>query len=319
MRKFYPAIRPYTTHSLDVGDGHTLYVEESGTPEGIPVLFVHGGPGGGCSERDRRFFDPEKYRIILFDQRGAGRSTPHASLEANTTPDLIADMESIRITLKVDQWLLFGGSWGSTLSLLYAQTHTERVLGLVLRGIFLCRQQDVQWFYQSGANRVFPDYWQDFIALIPEHESSDMLIAYHRRLVGDNELTRMAAAKAWSLWEARCATLNPNAHVVSQFNNPHVALAMARIEAHYFVNDAFIDADQICRDASKLAGLPVVMVHGRYDMICPVEQAYTLHRALPDAELDIIRDAGHASSEACTLDALIRATDRLADQLREAL
>ena len=319
MRQFYPAIRPYTTHSLDVGDGHTLYVEESGTPEGIPVLFVHGGPGGGCSERDRRFFDPEKYRIILFDQRGAGRSTPHASLEANTTPDLIADMESIRITLKVDQWLLFGGSWGSTLSLLYAQNHTERVLGLVLRGIFLCRQQDVQWFYQSGANRVFPDYWQDFIALIPEHERSDMLIAYHRRLVGDNELTRMAAAKAWSLWEARCATLNPNAHVVSQFNNPHVALAMARIEAHYFVNDAFIDADQICRDASKLAGLPVVMVHGRYDMICPVEQAYTLHRALPDAELDIIRDAGHASSEACTLDALIRATDRLADQLREAL
>lgn len=317
MRQFYPAIRPYATHLVEVSGGHTLYVEECGIPDGIPVVFVHGGPGAGCSERDRRFFDPEIYRIILFDQRGAGRSQPHASLEQNTTQDLIADMEIIRSTLAVEEWLLFGGSWGSTLSLLYAQSHTERVSGLILRGIFLCRRQDVEWFYQSGANRIFPDYWQDFTAMIPECERDNMLRAYHRRLVGDNELTRMGAAKAWSLWEARCATLDPSPNVVAHFGDPHVALAMARIEAHYFMNDAFIEPNQICLNADRLSGLPVVIVHGRYDVVCPVEQAQALHRALPDAELSIIRDAGHASSEAGILDALIRATDKLADQLAE--
>ena len=319
MRQLYPAIRPYATHTLEVSGGHTLYVEECGIPEGIPVLFVHGGPGAGCSERDRRFFDPEKYRIILFDQRGAGRSKPHAGLIANTTADLIADMEMIRETLKVEKWLLFGGSWGSTLSLLYAQVHTARVLGLVLRGIFLCRKRDVDWFYQSGASRLFPDYWQDFRALIPEQEQGDMLRAYHRLLVGDNELTRMGAAKAWSLWEARCATLDPSAYVISHFGSPHIALAMARIEAHFFVHDAFIEEDQICREAHKLTGLPITIVHGRYDVICPVDQAYALHRALPGSELDIIRDAGHASSEGGTMDVLIRTTDAMADQFAETL
>jgi proline iminopeptidase len=315
MRQFYPAIRPYASHRVDVAGGHALYVEECGIPEGVPVLFVHGGPGAGCSEQDRRFFDPEKYRIILFDQRGAGRSRPHADLNDNTTAHLLADMETLREKLGVERWLLFGGSWGSTLSLLYAQAHPERVLGLVLRGIFLCRKTDIDWFYRYGASCIFPDYWQDFIGQIPAEEHQDLLHAYHRRLTGDNDITRMAAAKAWASWEARCATHEPNGHVVARFGSPQVALAMARIAAHYFVNDAFIAADQICRDAHRLANIPTVIVHGRYDVVCPVDQAFTLQQALPHAELDIIRDAGHASSEPGTLDALIRATDRFAGEL----
>ena len=315
MRQFYPAIRPYASHRVDVAGRHALYVEECGIPEGIPVLFVHGGPGAGCSEQDRRFFDPEKYRIVLFDQRGAGRSRPHADLNDNTTAHLLADMETLREKLGVERWLLFGGSWGSTLSLLYAQAHPERVLGLVLRGIFLCRKTDIDWFYQYGASCIFPDYWQDFIGQILPEERHDLLRAYHRRLTGDNDITRMAAAKAWALWEARCATHEPNGHVVARFGSPQVALAMARIEAHYFVNDAFITENQIFRDAHRLAGIPMVIVHGRYDVVCPVEQAFTLQQALPHAELDIIRDAGHASSEPGTLDALVRATDRFASEL----
>lgn len=315
MRPFYPAIRPYASHRVDVGDGHSLYVEECGVQEGVPVLFVHGGPGAGCSEQDRRFFDPEKYRIILLDQRGAGRSRPHAELAANTTHHLIADLERIRDHLQVERWLLFGGSWGSTLSLLYAQAFPERILGLVLRGIFLCRKADIDWFYRQGASCIFPDYWQDFVAQIPTDERDDLLHAYHRRLTGDNEITRMAAAKAWSLWEARCATHDPSPQVVARFGSPQVALAMARIEAHYFVNDAFIREDQIRDEAHRLAIIPTVIVHGRYDVVCPVDQAFALHEVLPHAELEIIRDAGHASSEPGTLDALIRATDRFAREL----
>ena len=315
MRQLYPAIRPYASQRLDVGGGHVLYVEECGTPEGIPVLFVHGGPGAGCSEQDRRFFDPERYRIILFDQRGAGRSRPHAELTENTTAHLIADIEQIRTRLGVERWLLFGGSWGSTLGLLYAQAHPERVLGLVLRGIFLCRKTDIDWFYRYGASCVFPDYWQDLIAPIPEPERGDLVEAYHRRLTGDNEITRMAAAKAWSLWEARCATHDPSPQVVARFGSPPVALAMARIEAHYFVNAAFIAENQICAQAERLADIPLRIVHGRYDLVCPIDQAAALRQALPHAELEIIRDAGHASSEPGTLDALIRATDRFAREL----
>ena len=315
MRQLYPAIRPYASQRLEVGGGHALHVEECGTPEGVPVLFVHGGPGAGCSEQDRRFFDPERYRIILFDQRGAGRSRPHAELADNTTAHLIADMERIRSQLGVERWLLFGGSWGSTLSLLYAEAFPERVLGLVLRGIFLCRKSDIDWFYRYGASCIFPDHWQDFVAQIPDDERADLLGAYHRRLTGDNEITRMAAAKAWSLWEARCATHDPNPQVVARFGSPQVALAMARIEAHYFVHGGFIGENQICAEAVRLAAIPTVIVHGRYDLICPVEQALALQRALPHAELEVIRDAGHASSEPGTLDALIRATDRFARQL----
>lgn len=315
MRQFYPAIRPYASQRLDVGDGHQLHVEECGVPDGIPVLFVHGGPGAGCSEQDRRFFDPEKYRVILVDQRGAGRSRPHAELAANTTTHLLADLEHVRQHLQVERWLLFGGSWGSTLSLLYAERFPERVLGMVLRGIFLCRQADINWFYHQGANYIFPDYWQDFVGQIPPEERGNLLQAYHRRLTGDNEIIRMAAAKAWAQWEARCATHEPSPPVVARFGSPQVALAMARIEAHYFVHDAFIDEDQIRADAHRLADIPTVIVHGRYDIVCPVDQAFALHRALPHAKLEIIRDAGHASSEPGTLDALIRATDRFARQL----
>ena len=315
MRSAYPPIKSYAKHSIDVDGGHTLFVEECGSPNGIPVLFVHGGPGAGLSRRDREFFNPEKYRIILFDQRGSGRSTPHASLEENTTQHLIADIEKIREHMKVDQWMLFGGSWGSTLSLLYAQALPERVSGLVLRGIFLCRQKDIQWFYQFGASEIFPDHWREFREHIPVSERSDFLQAYYRRLVGKNELEQMSAAKIWSAWEARCATLNPNSEVVSRFIKPHTALSLARIEAHYFVNQCFIAENQIIDQADRLAGIPGVIVHGRYDMVCPVEQAFTLYDAWPDASLEIIRDAGHASSEPGIVDALVKATDEFAQQL----
>ncbi|MCV6604005.1 MAG: prolyl aminopeptidase [Porticoccaceae bacterium] len=315
MRGFYPNIKPYKSHSLAVQSPHELYVEECGSPDGIPVLFVHGGPGGGCSKQDRSFFDPEKYRIILFDQRGCGRSAPHASLQDNSSQALVEDMEVIRHKLGVDKWLLFGGSWGSTLSLLYAQAHPKRVSGLILRGIFLCRQRDINWFYQAGADHVFPDYWRDYQAPIPEVERGDMVAAYYRRLTGDNELERMSAAKAWSIWEGRCATLHPNPKVVEHLGSPHVALAMARVECHYFYNKAFLEDNQLLDNANKLKGIPGIIVHGRYDMVCPVDQAFALHRAWPEARLEIIRDAGHAASEPGTLDALVKATDEMANKL----
>lgn len=316
MQTFYPEIKPYQRHQIAVESPHEIYVDESGNPEGIPVLFVHGGPGAGCGKYDRRFFDPEVYRIILFDQRGCGRSRPHAELEANTTQKLIEDMEVIRTRLNIDQWVLFGGSWGSTLSLVYAQTHPERILGLILRGIFLCRSQDFHWFYQDGASHVFPDYWEDFIHPIPADERGDLMAAYHRYLTADNEIQRMAAAKAWSLWEGRCATLRPCQEVVDSFSDPHRALSLACIEAHYFVNHAFLAEDQILRDAHRLKGIPGVIVHGRYDMVCPIDNAFALQQAWPEAELQIIREAGHASREVGIVDALIRATDALAKQLR---
>ncbi|WP_461480576.1 prolyl aminopeptidase [Porticoccus sp.] len=317
MRTFYPRIKPYASHWLAVDALHKLYIEEVGNPDGIPVLFVHGGPGGGCTENDRRFFDPEKYRIILFDQRGSGRSKPHAELRHNSTPELVADMEKIRALLKVEQWVLFGGSWGSTLSLVYAQSHPGRVLGIILRGVFLCRQQDIDWFYQDGASHVYPDYWQDFVLPIPAAERGDMLAAYHRRLTGNNEIERMAAAKAWSIWEGRCASLHPNQELVEYLGSPHTALAMARIEAHYFAHGAFLEENEIIANVERLRGIPAVIVHGRYDMVCPVDQAFALSRAWPEARLEVIRDAGHASSEPATLAALVDATDSLAKTLQD--
>jgi proline iminopeptidase len=316
MRTFYPEIKPYQRHRIAVEAPHELYVDESGNPDGIPVLFVHGGPGAGCGKYDRRFFDPEIYRIVLFDQRGAGRSTPHAELQANTTPKLVEDIETIRLTLGIEQWVLFGGSWGSTLSLVYAQTYPERVLGLILRGIFLCRPQDLNWFYQDGASHIFPDYWEDFIHPIPQEERHDLMGAYYRYLTGDNEIQQMATAKAWSLWEGRCATLRPSQEVVDSFSDPHRALSLARIEAHYFVNRAFLADDQILRNADKLDGIPGVIVHGRYDMVCPLDNAFALHNVWPDSQLHIIREAGHASRELGIVDALIRATDEMAQRLR---
>lgn len=315
MHPLYPSIKPYQTLNLPVDDTHTLYVEESGDYDGIPILFVHGGPGAGCSTEDRRFFDPEKYRIILFDQRGSGRSTPHAELENNTTQDLIDDIERIRQHLKIDQWALFGGSWGSTLSLLYAQQHSSRVLGMILRGIFLCRQQDIDWFYQYGASLVFPDYWKEFEELIPHKQRHNMVEAYYSMLTGDNELAKMNAAKHWSLWEGRCATLRPNPDVVETFSNLHLALSLARIEAHFFVNNSFIAENQILDNMEALAGIPGTIVHGRYDMVCPLDNAVALHQAWPDAELHIIREAGHASRDPGIVDALVRATDEMAIEL----
>ncbi|QKT03192.1 prolyl aminopeptidase [Ectothiorhodospiraceae bacterium 2226] len=312
MRQLYPEIVPYVQHTLAVEPPHELHVEESGNPHGIPVLFVHGGPGAGCEPYHRRFFDPERYRIVLFDQRGCGRSTPHAELAGNTSQALVADMERIRTHLGIDRWVLFGGSWGSTLSLLYAQTHPERVRALVLRGIFLCRPREIDWFYQDGASRIFPDAWEDFIAPIPEGEREALVPAYHRRLTSDNELARMQAAKAWSHWEGATSTLRGSRAVQDHFDKPYTALSLARIECHYFLNDSFLAPDQLLRDALRLADIPGVIVQGRYDVVCPMESAWALHKAWPRAELVVVPDAGHSASEPGIVDVLVRATDRFA-------
>ena len=315
MRTLYPPIEPYVRHTLKVDAPHVLYVEESGNPSGIPVLFVHGGPGGGCERWHRQFFDPERYRIILFDQRGCGRSTPHASLERNTTQALLGDMERIRERLGIDRWMLFGGSWGSTLGLLYAQAFTDRVQALVLRGIFLCRAQDINWFYQQGTSRLFPDAWNEFIAPVPQSRRDNMVQAYHELLTGDDEVRRLAAARAWSVWEGTTSTLNRKPSLVQHFADSHIALSMARIECHYFVHDAFIRPNQILEDASRLGGIPGLIVHGRYDVVCPVDQAFALHKAWPEAELQIIPASGHSAGEPAIADALLAATDYFADQL----
>ena len=317
MHPLFPEIHPDNTHKLKVDDIHELYVEECGNLRGVPVLFVHGGPGAGCEEYHRRFFDPTIYRIILFDQRGSGRSTPHASLEHNTTQDLVADMEMIREFFGIDKWVLFGGSWGSTLSLIYAETHPDRVAGMILRGIFLCRPKEIQWFYQDGASRLFPDYWQDYIHPIPEEERGDLLHAHHKRLIGDDEVARMASAKAWSLWEGRTANLTPKNEVVDFFGSPHVALALARIEAHYFVNNCFLEPDQIVRDAERLKDIPGYIIHGRYDVICPVENAYELAQVWPMAQLEIVPKAGHSASEPGNIDALVQATIGMVSRIQD--
>lgn len=315
MRGFYPEIQPYVRHTLAVDDVHQLYIEESGNAQGIPVVFLHGGPGAGCEPFQRRFFDPQRYRIVLFDQRGCGKSTPHAELAGNTTQHLVADIERIREHLGIDRWLVFGGSWGSTLGLAYAQAHPERVLGLVLRGIFLCRPRDIRWFYQDGASFIFPDHWQDYLAPIPPAERGDMVAAYYARLTGADEVTRMAAAKTWSLWEGRTATLLPRQSVIDHFGNPFTALSLARIECHYFVHDSFLAPNQLLDQAARLVDIAGVIVHGRYDVVCPVEQAFALHAAWPTARLEIIADAGHSATEPGIVDALVRATDEFAERL----
>lgn len=315
MRDLYPKIQPYVTHTLAVEDPHRLHVEECGNPSGIPVVFVHGGPGAGTTPTQRSFFNPERYRIVLFDQRGCGKSTPHATLENNTTQALVADMEQIRHHLGIEQWLLFGGSWGSTLSLVYAQTHPERCLGLILRGIFLCRPEEIRWFYQDGANHVFPDYWEDFLHPIPAAERGDLLAAYYRRLSGDDEVARMAAAKAWATWEGRTSTLHPSKPLVEHFADPYNALALARIESHFFHHDSFLEPNQILRHAERLQGIPGTLVQGRYDLVCPMQNAWELSHAWSDAQLQIVPDAGHSAFEPGIVDALIHATDDFANQL----
>jgi proline iminopeptidase len=315
MPELYPDIEPLRSFYLAVDAPHELYVEECGMADGIPAVFLHGGPGSGCESYHRRFFDPSRYRLVLFDQRGCGRSRPHASLQGNTTQALIADIETIRQHLGIERWLVFGGSWGSTLALAYAQTHPQRVSRLVLRGIFLCREEEIRWFYQDGASRLFPDYWQDYLAPIPLAEQSNLLSAYHRRLTGDDELARLAAAKAWSLWEGRTASLMPNKAIVSHFVQARTALSLARIECHYFMHQSFLEPNQLLRDAHRLANIPGIIVHGRYDVICPLKNAWELHQAWPAGSLEVIADAGHAASEPGIRSALVGATDRYAKEL----
>ena len=316
MRSLYPDIKPYKTHQIKVDEPHVLYVEESGNPDGIPVIFVHGGPGAGCESYHRCFFDPNVYRIILFDQRGSGHSTPHAELEGNNTQALVADMEIIREQLDINRWVLFGGSWGSTLSLVYAETHNDRVMGLIVRGIFLTRQKEIDWFYQEGASRIYPDYWQDFIKPIPENERINLLKAYYKRLIGENEIAQMQAAKAWSIWEGRTATLKSNKNVIDHFGSAHTALSLARIECHYFMNDSFLEDNQILNNVDKMQNIPGVIVQGRYDLICPLESAWLLHQHWLNSELKIIVDAGHSATEIGTVDALVSATDEMAQNLK---
>ncbi len=312
VRTLYPALEPYASGMLDVGDGHSIYYERVGTPGAKPAVFLHGGPGGGCSPDHRRLFDPARYDVMLFDQRGCGRSTPHAALDANTTWHLVADIDRLRMLAGAESWLVFGGSWGSTLALAYAQTHADRVSELVLRGIYTCTQPELDWFYQFGVSQMFPDKWERFIALIPQDERGDMLSAYHRRLTGDDAALQVAAARAWSLYEGETITLLPDPRLTQQHDDGHYALAFARIETHYFVHGCWLEPGQLLRDADRLGGVPGTIVQGRYDMPCPAHYAWQLHRALPQMEFHLIEGAGHAYSEPAILDRLIEATDRYA-------
>lgn len=301
---------------LAVDNPHEIYVEECGNPNGIPVLFVHGGPGTGCTEDHRRYFDPNVYRIVLFDQRGCGRSIPHLELSGNTTQNLIKDMEKIRETLQIDRWVLFGGSWGSTLSLVYAETHPDRVLGLILRGIFLNRHEDIQWLFGGGgANKIFPEQWQEFLSIIPDNLHHNPLLAYHEILTGDDEVTRMAAAKHWASWEGACSTLEPNKHVLELLKSPHTALGLACIECHYFMNNCFLEPNQILHNIDRIQDIPSIIVHGRYDIVCSLDNAWQLHQAWPTSELNIVRDAGHSACEPGIIDALVRATKNITHRL----
>ncbi|MCX4247268.1 prolyl aminopeptidase [Paraliomyxa miuraensis] len=310
-RSFYPEIEPFDSGMLSVSDLHTIYYEQSGNPNGKPVVFVHGGPGGGTDPKQRRFFDPQAYRIILFDQRGCGRSTPHAELRDNTTWHLVSDMEAIRERLGIERWQVFGGSWGSTLALAYAQRHPDRVTELVLRGIFMLRQRELHWFYQEGASAIFPDTWEGYLAAIPKEEHGDLMKAYYARLTSDDSTVRLAAAQAWSVWEASTSFLMQSKEYMSHAGEDEFALAFARIECHYFVNGGFFEVeDQLLRDVGKIRQIPAVIAQGRYDVVCPMMSAWDLHRAWPEAELHVVPDAGHSAYEPGIVDVLIGATDR---------
>jgi proline iminopeptidase len=310
LRTLYPAIEPFHTGRLRVSELHEIYFEECGNPQGKPVLFVHGGPGGGTEPKQRRFFDPAAYRVVLFDQRGCGKSTPHAELNENTTWHLVADIERLREHLGIERWHVFGGSWGSTLSLAYAETHPERVTAMVLRGIFLLRKQEIDWFYQRGASALFADAWEHYLEPIPEAERGDLLHAYHRRLTSDDPAVRQAAAKAWSIWEGRTSTLLPNADIVARSSSDFFSLAFSRIECHYFVNKGFLRSEnQLLDDVGRIRHIPCVIVQGRYDVVCPMESAWALHRAWPEAQLKLVADAGHSAHEPGIISELVSATD----------
>ncbi len=314
MNQLYPEIEPFDSGMLKVSDLHNIYFERCGNPEGIPVLFLHGGPGGGLMPLYRRFFDPEAYHIILFDQRGSGKSTPHAELRENTTWDLVNDIETLREKFEVDKWFVFGGSWGSTLSLTYAISHPDRVRGLILRGIFLTRRSELLWFYQHGASEIFPDFWERYRDEIPEEERGDMMAAYHKRLTSEDRDTRVSAARSWSVWEGSTSKLFPNKDLIDHWEDDNEALALARIECHYFMNNSFFPSENyLLENVDKIRHIPTVIVQGRYDVVCPAVSAWELHRAFPEADFQIIDDAGHSISEDGISSALIGATNDFRD------
>ncbi|MEK6544386.1 MAG: prolyl aminopeptidase [Elusimicrobiota bacterium] len=313
LTELYPPVEPYRTGRLRVSDIHTVYYEEAGDPKGKPVIFLHGGPGGGLDPVYRRYFDPKKWRIVLFDQRGCGKSTPYNELRENTTWDLVADIERLREHLGIGKWVVFGGSWGSTLALAYSETHPTRCKGLILRGIFLLRKKEIRWFYQEGADFLFPDAWEPYRDLIPKKERRDMVRAYHKRLTGRDLKMRLKAAKTWSVWEASTSKLKQDLSMVARFSKPRMALPFARIECHYFINKGFLrQDDQLLRDARRIRHLPCVIVQGRYDTVCPMTSAWDLHKTLPKSKLIVVSDAGHSMTEPAVRSALIEATDAFA-------
>tara|TARA_B100000745_G_scaffold54011_1_gene32048 strand:- start:183 stop:1130 length:948 start_codon:yes stop_codon:yes gene_type:complete len=314
MKQLYPEIEPYNQFDLKVSDLHTIHVEESGNINGKPVIFLHGGPGGGIEPVYRQYFDPEKWRIIVFDQRGCGQSTPHAELQENTTWDLIADIEKIRQHLEIDKWVVFGGSWGSTLSLSYAITHPDRCKALVLRGIFMIRKKEINWFYQDGTSNIYPDAWEHYLRPIPEDERHDLVAAYYKRLTSNDDSVRIEAAKAWSIWEASTSKLIQSDESIHAFEDAKVAEAFARIECHYFTNRGFFDTDEwLLENVDKIRHIPTVIVQGRYDVVCPMISAWELHRAFPEADFEIVQDAGHSMTEKGIAAKLVEYTDKFVD------
>jgi proline iminopeptidase len=310
----FAPIEPYASGMLDLEAPHRMYHEQSGNPRGVPVVFLHGGPGAGSSAVHRQFFDPAFYRIVVLDQRGAGRSTPLGCIENNTTPKLVEDLEKLRKHLGIDKWLVFGGSWGSTLAIAYAEQHPERCLGLVLRGIFLCRPGEIEWFLY-GLKAIFPEAWRTFSGFVPEGERGDLLAAYHARLTDPDPAVHMPAARSWSVYEGSCSTLLPNPALVADFASDRVALGLARIEAHYFRHDIFLPADSLLRNADRLARIPGVIVQGRYDIVCPTISADDLHRAWPSAEYVVVQDAGHSAFEPGIRSRLVLATEAFKKRL----
>ena len=314
MKQLYPKIEPYNQFDLKVSDLHTIHVEESGNINGKPVIFLHGGPGGGIEPVYRQYFDPEKWRIIVFDQRGCGQSTPHAELQENTTWDLIADIEKIRQHLEIDKWVVFGGSWGSTLTLSYAITHPDRCKALVLRGIFMIRKKEINWFYQDGTSNIYPDAWEHYLRPIPEDERHDLVAAYYKRLTSNDDSVRIEAAKAWSIWEASTSKLIQSEESIHAFEDAKVAEAFARIECHYFTNRGFFDTDEwLLENVDKIRHIPTVIVQGRYDVVCPMISAWELHRAFPEADFEIVQDAGHSMTEKGIAAKLVEYTDKFSD------
>ncbi|CDZ76892.1 Proline iminopeptidase [Legionella massiliensis] len=314
MHPLYPVIKPYQCHEIAVSEPHVLYFEEVGEPKGIPVIILHSGPGAGGDTDLRRFFDPQVYRMILFDQRGCGRSTPHAEPANNNTQNLLDDIEAIRDYLGLSRFVLSGGGWGSLLALLYAELYPQQISALLLHQIFLGRQEDIAWFYQRGTNLIYPDYWQDFVSTAPKEEQDQIIQYYASCLQGHNDLTRMAAAKNWALWQARCRTFQPHLGLIGQYCDPHFALALATLETHYLCNNFFIEENQVLDNIHKIRHIPTYLVHGRYDMICPLQGAWELHQALPASKLSIVRDAGHSDREVGMVDAIIDANLELSHQ-----